>query len=237
MYVEYLQNRINNDYFSYKKLRVGYKMKELLISQIAPIAATVIVSILVAIIKKIGDAVIELLVTKKKEVELRVISSGHEKELNTAKEVWHIIEEKFRITENAESLLGSKADEFDNLLLSKIPGLTQSDLDYLRQAVAGEVNKYKNTETMQSTEVIDKNTTPEKTTTEDTASDFNTKINNDDLTAVTNVKMDNTDTTTNTNVIANSNDTSASSRVKVDNPDNKQSVGTTVNAISAAVPN
>lgn len=232
MYVEYLHNRINNDYMYYKKLRVGYKMKELLISQIAPIAATVIVSILVAIVKKIGDAVIELLVTKKKDVELRVISSGHEKELNTAKEVWHIIEEKFRITENAESLLGSKADEFDNLLLSKIPGLTQSDLDYLRQAVAGEVNKYKNTETMQSTEVIDK-----KTTIEDTASDFNTKVNNGDLTAVSNVKMDNTDTTTNTNVIANSKDTSASSSVKVDNPDNKKSVGATVNARSAAVPN
>lgn len=212
-------------------------MKELLISQIAPIAATVIVSILVAIIKKIGDAVIELLVTKKKEVELRVISSGHEKELNTAKEVWHIIEEKFRVTENAESLFESKSDEFDKLLLSKIPGLTQSDLDYLRQAIAGEVNKCKNTETIQSTEVADKKATPEKITIEDATSDFNTKINTDDSSAVSNIKMDNTDTTASTDVIANSKDTSASSGVKVDNPDNKQSVGATVNAISAAVPN
>lgn len=233
MFVEYLQNRINTDYMHYKILRVGYKMKELLIGQIAPIAATVIVSILVAIIKKIGDAIIELLITKKKEVELRLISTGHEKELNTAKEVWHIIEEKFRITENAESLLGSKADEFDKLLLSKIPGLTQYDLDYLRQAVAGEVNKYKSIETIQSTEVADKKAATEKITTEDTTSNLNSKASTADSTAVSNLNMDNTDT----DVIANSKDTSASSSVKVDNPDNNQSVGATVNARSATVPN
>lgn len=225
-------------------------MKELLISQIAPIAATVIVSILVAIIKKIGDAVIELLVTKKKEVELRVISSGHEKELNTAKEVWHIIEEKFRITENAESLLGSKADEFDNLLLSKIPGLTQSDLDYLRQTVAGEVNKYKNIEAAQSAAITDKKTTQEIINTEDTTTDFNIKADNAGITAIPNAKVnincinsipntkvDNTSIDVNSNIKTNDRDTSASSSVKVDNPDNKQSVGTTVNAISSAVPN
>lgn len=41
-------------------------MKELLISQIAPILTTTIVSILVVIIKNIGDTVVELLVGKEK---------------------------------------------------------------------------------------------------------------------------------------------------------------------------
>lgn len=199
-------------------------MKELLISQIAPILATAIVSILVAIIKKVGDALIELLITKKKEVELRITSNGHETELNTAKEVWNIIEERFRITENCTSALASKADEFNKLLLSKIPGLTQSDLDYLRQAVAGEINKYKNIESVQSTAVTDNTTNSEKITTEDTTTNLN-------------IKVDNTGITTNSNVSTNNRDTTASSNVKVDNPDNKQSVGTTVNATSAAVPN
>src|SRR5471030_2985284 len=118
-------------------------MKELLINQIAPIVATGIVAILVKIIYQIGGPAVELFLKMKEEVEQRIIASGHEQELNTAKEVWLIIEEKFRITENATQILGSKADLFDKLLLNKIPGLAQTNLDSLRQAIAGEVNKGK----------------------------------------------------------------------------------------------
>ena len=118
-------------------------MKELLINQIAPIVATAIVAILVAIIKQVGNAAIEFFVTKKKEVEQNIKISGHEEDLNTAKEVWNIIEEKFRITENATQILSSKADEFDKLLLQRIPGLSVQNLDDLRQAIAGEYNKGK----------------------------------------------------------------------------------------------
>ncbi|BCZ49425.1 hypothetical protein psyc5s11_54920 [Clostridium gelidum] len=118
-------------------------MTELLINQIAPIAATAIVAILVAIIKQVGRAAIEFFVTKKKEVEQNIKINGHEEELNIAKEVWNIIEEKFRITENAEQILSSKADEFDNLLLQRIPELSAKNLEDLRQAIAGEYNKGK----------------------------------------------------------------------------------------------
>ncbi|AGX44495.1 hypothetical protein [Clostridium saccharobutylicum] len=118
-------------------------MKELLISQIAPIAATAVVAILAVTIKTIGDILIEVLTKKKEEIEKNIKSLGYEEELNTAKEVWDIIEEKFRITENVAQVLGSKTDEFDKLLLQKIPGLSQENIDYLRQAIAGEVNKGK----------------------------------------------------------------------------------------------
>jgi predicted metal-dependent phosphoesterase TrpH len=115
-------------------------MKELIISQIAPIAATSIVGILVVIIKTVGSAAVEVLAKKKEQIEQVIKASGHEADLQTAKEVWNIVEEKFRITENAQTLLTSKVDEFNNLLLQKIPGLSQQNLDDLRQAIAGEVN-------------------------------------------------------------------------------------------------
>ena len=118
-------------------------MKELLINQIAPIAATAIVAILVATIKKVGGVAIDLFVAKKKETELKIVASGHESELITAKEVWNIVEEKFRVSNDLETLLVSKADMFNEVLLKKIPGLTQTNLDDLRQAIAGEVNKGK----------------------------------------------------------------------------------------------
>ncbi len=115
-------------------------MKELLISQIAPIAVTAITAILVAIIKTIGDATLEVLAQKKEQIEQAIKASGHEQDLQTVKEVWNIVEEKFRITENSGTLLSSKADEFNNLLLQKIPGLSQQNIDDLRQSIAGKVN-------------------------------------------------------------------------------------------------
>lgn len=126
-------------------------MKELLISQIAPIVATAIVAILVATIKTVGSAAVEVFAKKKEEIEQKIKTSGHELELQQAKEVWNIIEEKFRITENAKQVLGSKADMFDQLLLQRIPGLTQQNLTDLRQAIAGEVNKGKAALTADST--------------------------------------------------------------------------------------
>lgn len=233
-------------------------MSELFINQIVPIITTAIVSILVYIIKRIGDAVIELLVTKKKEVDLKIASSGHEKELNTAKEIWNIVEEKFRINENCSVLLGSKSDEFNKLLLSKIPGLTQTDLDYLRQAVAGEVNKYKNIESTQQVTSMNNVKKSELPIPENIGTNPNLKINNvstnsetnSNLTTNTNVNV-NPDKTNNSNTAVTSNiaaytspntnsmnkDLTASSNVQVDNPDNKQFLGNAVNAISADVPN
>lgn len=233
-------------------------MSELFINQIVPIITTAIVSILVYIIKRIGDAVIELLVTKKKEVDLKIASSGHEKELNTAKEVWNIVEEKFRINENCSLILGSKSDEFNKLLLSKIPGLTQTDLNYLRQAVAGEVNKYKNIESTQQVTSINNVKKSEIPIPKNIDTDPNPKINNvstnletnSNITTNTNVNI-NPDKTNNSNTEVTSNiatytspntnssnkDLTASSNVQVDNPDNKQFLGNAVNAISADVPN
>ena len=126
-------------------------MKEILINQVAPVAATAWAAILVAIIKSVGDVAIDVLKKKKEEIEQKIKASGHEEELNTAKEVWNIIEEKYRITENASQVLESKADEFDKLLLQRIPGLSQQNLSDLRQAIAGEVNKGKAAVTQDNT--------------------------------------------------------------------------------------
>ncbi|EHI98059.1 hypothetical protein CDLVIII_1360 [Clostridium sp. DL-VIII] len=120
-------------------------MKELLISQIAPIATTAITAILVVIIKTIGSAAVEVLSKKKEQIDQAIKASGHEQDLQTAKEVWNIVEEKFRITKNASKLFKSKADEFNKLLLQRIPGLSEQNLYDLRQAIAGEVNAYKST--------------------------------------------------------------------------------------------
>lgn len=102
-----------------------------------------IVGVLVAIIKSIGDVTIQYIVKKKEMVEQKLKLDKHEEEFKTAQQVWNIVEEKYRITDNIKDLAKSKADYFDKLLLEKIPYLTEEQVKMLRQALAGEINKGK----------------------------------------------------------------------------------------------
>lgn len=120
-------------------------MKEQLISQIVPLLITFVIGVLVAVIKAVGDALLILIQTKKDEVVQKIIQGKHEQEVKTALEVWNIVDEHFRVNEVIGDKIQLKINMFNDLLLNRIPGLKQEDLDYLRQTIAGEVNKYKNT--------------------------------------------------------------------------------------------
>ncbi|QAA35235.1 hypothetical protein C1I91_06115 [Clostridium manihotivorum] len=85
----------------------------------------------------------EVLKSKKDAIEQSKFIQDHQQQIDTAKEVWGIVDENFRITQTLENAIQSKAQMFDELLLKKVPGLTQEELDYLRQTIAGEVNKGK----------------------------------------------------------------------------------------------
>jgi archaellum component FlaC len=119
-------------------------MKEFFMSQIAPtistIAVTAATAILVFVVKKVGTPITQLLIAKKQEAELKLKATGHESQIKQALEVWKVVDDKFRLSENASELFGSKAKLFEQLLLKKIPGLTQQNIDDLRDAISGEVN-------------------------------------------------------------------------------------------------
>ncbi len=119
-------------------------MKDILISQIAPVAVACLVAILVAIIKSVGDVVISYLEKQKEVLEHKLNLSKYQEQMNTAKDIYNIVEEKYRINEKVEGELINKADEFDKMLLEKIPYLTQTEVEQIRQAICGEINKGKN---------------------------------------------------------------------------------------------
>ena len=102
-----------------------------------------IVGVILAIIKSVGKVTIQYIAKKKEMVEQKLKLDQHEEEIKTAKQIWNIVEEKYRITDNIKDLAKSKADYFDKLLLEKIPYLTEDQIKMLRQAIAGEVNKGK----------------------------------------------------------------------------------------------
>lgn len=116
---------------------------DILVNQIGPVVIAAVVGILVVTIKAVGNVIIELIQKKKEEVEQKLQIGKHQQELTTAREIWNIVDEKYRITDKVEDLIKSKTADFDKLLKSKIPYLTDEEITELRQAIAGEVNKGK----------------------------------------------------------------------------------------------
>lgn len=118
-------------------------IQDTLINQIGPVVIAAVIGILGVTIKAVGNVIIELIQKKKEEVEQKLEIGKHQQELETAREVWGMIDEQYRITGKVEDLIKSKANDFDKLLLAKIPYLTIDEVQDLRQAIAGEVNKGK----------------------------------------------------------------------------------------------
>lgn len=116
---------------------------DILVNQIGPVVIAAVIGILGVTIKAVGNVIIELIQKKKEEVEQKLEIGKHQQELATAREVWGMIDEQYRITGKVEDLIKSKANDFDKLLLAKIPYLTIDEVQDLRQAIAGEVNKGK----------------------------------------------------------------------------------------------
>lgn len=114
-----------------------------LINQIGPVVIAAVIGILGVTIKAVGNVIIELIQKKKEEVEQKLQIGKHQQELATAREIWNIVDEKYRITDKVEDLIKSKADDFDKLLLAKIPYLTNDEVQDLRQTIAGEINQGK----------------------------------------------------------------------------------------------
>ena len=96
-------------------------MKEQIINQIAPIITTLIITLLVVIIKNLGDKAVEY-------ISQKTANNKHQDVINTAKEIWNIVEETFRTDSKVQQVFKNKADYFNQLLLEKVPGLTQSEI-------------------------------------------------------------------------------------------------------------
>ena len=96
-----------------------------LLQQVLPTIGVVLTGILVTIIKKVGSEVVEYISKKKEVVEQQLNSDKNREVLEVGKQIWNIVEENFRITENLSDFIGSKAEMFDSLLVEKFPVLTE----------------------------------------------------------------------------------------------------------------
>ena len=116
-----------------------------IIAGLVPILITVVVGVLAVIINAVGNAAISFIRAKEREILQRIELSNKEDLVNEALKVWQIVDEYFRITNITGDKLELKVNMFGQELLKRLPGLTQEQIDYLRQTIAGQVNKGKAT--------------------------------------------------------------------------------------------
>jgi len=69
--------------------------------------------------------------------------TNYQKSKLVALDIWNVIEEHFRLNEIIGDTVQSKITMFETLIKQKIPGITNANIELLRQAIAGEVNKDK----------------------------------------------------------------------------------------------
>lgn len=113
---------------------------ENILSQLAPYVIAAIVAVIARVIQLVGTALIDFIEKKKEEVIKRIGQTKYEESKSIAFTVWNIVEEHFRVTSFIGDSIQLKIAMFDKLLLEKVPGLTESEISYLRQGVAGIVN-------------------------------------------------------------------------------------------------
>lgn len=114
-----------------------------IINTVIPVVATAIGAVLVAVIKVVGDNAVSFLETKKAALVAQTGIDKYNATLQKAKSIWNLVDEEFRITPTLEKTVEAKQEMFNKLLKSKIPSLTDSEINDIRQAIAGEVNKGK----------------------------------------------------------------------------------------------
>lgn len=113
-------------------------LNTVLVAAVAALAA-----VLGKVIVTFGDVGIKILAEKLAAAKVKVGADKWNHWMNLAHSAWDIVDEEFRITPMLEKTFAAKQAEFTAQIKKMIPEITDAEIEQLRQAVAGEVNKGK----------------------------------------------------------------------------------------------
>jgi hypothetical protein len=118
-------------------------MVQQVIDALVPILIIAIAAILTVVIKAVGDAGVNLINEKAAAVKAKTRQDKWNHWMNLSRTAWDIVDEEFRIHPNLDKTIATKQAEFETQIKKLIPEITADEIEQLRQAVAGEVNKGK----------------------------------------------------------------------------------------------
>ena len=123
-------------------------MEQWIISNIVPILATALFAVITAIVKGIGDVIIAYFSRKEKALIAKIGADTYNHDLTVARSVWGMVDEEARTNPELQKIIGNvtariqaKQKLFAEKIQKAIPGITDDEIEQLRQAVAGEINK------------------------------------------------------------------------------------------------
>ena len=111
------------------------------LNTIVTAAVTALVGVGVVAIKVLGNAAEKYISEKAAAVKAKASADKWNHWMNLARQTFAAVDEEFRITPTLESTISAKQKLFDEALKKVIPEITDAQIEQLRQAVAGEVNK------------------------------------------------------------------------------------------------
>ncbi|MBU3126730.1 hypothetical protein [Clostridium tagluense] len=103
----------------------------------------ILLAILTGVLGYIGKEVVKLVPKLVDFVIAKIGLTNYQKSKLVAMDVWNIVEEDFRLNNIIGDTVQAKIVMFETLIKQKTPGITDSQIANLRQAVAGEFNKNK----------------------------------------------------------------------------------------------
>jgi hypothetical protein len=119
-------------------------MKEgILMNDFLTIFYPVLYTFLVGFLGYIGKQVVKLVPKIIDYVVAKIGLTNYQKSKLVALDIWNAIEEHFRVNGIIEDTVQAKITMFESLIKQKIPAITDKDIELVRQAIAGEINKDK----------------------------------------------------------------------------------------------
>jgi hypothetical protein len=114
-------------------------------NEILPIVMSTIVSTLGIIITTLGAYAINFIKLKRDAVINQIGINQYNQDKKLALDIWNIVEEHFRVNQIVGSAINNKIKMFNDEIKKKCPYLTDQEIVFLRQTIAGEMNSFKNT--------------------------------------------------------------------------------------------
>lgn len=112
-------------------------MTNTLLNGVSTIAVQAILTILGLAVTYLITVVVSYLNKKKQAVIKQMGVDQYNANYNLSSKILLALEQQFKFIPSAGAL---KAAAFDKLLLNKVPGLTQDEIDHFRESVVGEFN-------------------------------------------------------------------------------------------------
>jgi hypothetical protein len=116
-----------------------------MLKEMLSIVMSTVVSILGVIITTLGAYGINFIKLKRDAVINQIGINQYNQDKKLALDIWNIVEEHFRVNQVVGISINNKIKMFSDEIKKKCPYLTDQEIAFLRQTIAGEMNSFKNT--------------------------------------------------------------------------------------------